>query len=358
MICPNCGKENASPFGYCAFCQKPLSTVGGAAAMPGLAYQPAPGPRTMGVPARIFLALTIVLAVLVVIFKPVEPGSAGFEGGQYFGGLLAVLGIPSLIAFLVAGRKKARHPNRFALVFCVISGVLILGNAASMLSFETPQQRFARLLREAAGTQPVSHKGLPSQRKLDDAVRAQYGKLLQQNRDYLALVAKLDNSKVKEINTARALASAAVAQPALDQLHALYDADAAHEQEVQEIFSGLRHVFDNASTPAERDAMLKGFDESVAQQNARRQQAFAMEKAWVDAVDDEHAYAAAHRSSLRLVQDVLVIADPEVRGELNGKIQLQEEKRKAFLKSQDEFKRSQAESLNKMGLSGKDLGEK
>jgi hypothetical protein len=225
MICPNCGKENASPFGYCAFCQKPLSTVGGAAAMPGLAYQPAPGPRTMGIPARIFLALTIVLAVLVVIFKPVEPGSAGFEGGQYFGGLLAVLGIPALIAFLVAGRKKARHPNRFALVFCVISGVLILGNAASMLSFETPQQRFARLLREAAGTQPVSHKGLPSQRKLDDAVRAQYGKLLQQNRDYLALVAKLDNSKVKEINTARALASAAVAQPALDQLHALYDAD-------------------------------------------------------------------------------------------------------------------------------------
>lgn len=326
--------------------------------MPGLSYQTAPGPRIMSIAAKIFLALTILLALLVGIFKPVEPGDAGTEAGQHIGYLLVLLVLPALVAFLVAGRKKVRHPNRFVLVFCLISGVFILGNAASMLSFETPQQRFARLLREAAGTQPVSHKGLPSQRKLDDAVRLQYGKLLQQNRDYLALVAKLDNSKVKKINTAQALASATVAQPALDQLHALYDADAGHEQEVRETLAGLRHVFEGISPAAERDAMLKGFDESLAEQNSRRQQALAMEKAWVDAVDDEHAYAAAHRASIRLVQNTLVIDDPEIRGELNGKLQLQEEKRKAFLKSQDEFKKSQADSLNKMGISGNDLGEK
>jgi len=357
MICPNCGKENASPFGYCAFCQKPLSTVGGAAAMPGL-DQRAQGPKTMSIAAKIFLALTIVLALAVGIFKPVEPGDAAFEAGQHIGGLLVLLGLPALAAFLVAGRQKVRHPNRFVLIFCIISGIFILGNAASMLSFETPQQRFARLLREAAGTQPIRHKGLPSQRKLDDAVRVQYAKLLQQNCEYQALVAKLDHSKVQEINTAKAFASAEVAQPALDQLHTLYDADAAHEQAVRETLAGMRHVFEGVSPAAERDAMLKGFDESFVEQNRRRQQALAMEKAWVDAVDDEHAYAAAHRSSLRRVQDALVIADPEVRSELNGKIQFQEQTRKAFLKSQDEFKRSQAETLNKMGISGKDLGEK
>ena len=358
MICPNCGKENASPFGYCAFCQKPLSTVGGAAAMPGLAPRTAAGPKTMGIAAKIFLALTILLALLVGTFRPVDPGDAAFEAGQHLGALVALLGLPALVAFLVAGRKKVRHPNRFVLVFCVISGVLILGNAASMLSFETPQQRFARLLREAAGTQPVSHKGFPSQRKLDDAIRVQYGKLLQQNRDYLAVVAKLENSKVKEINTAQAFASAEAAQQGLDQLHALYDADAGHEQEVRETLAGLRRVFEGVGNAAEREAMLKGFDESIAEQNSRRQQALALEKAWVDAVDDEHAYAAAHRASIRLVQNTLVIDDPEIRSELNGKIQLQEQRRKAFLKSQNEFNKSQAESRNKMGLSGKDLGEK
>ena len=325
--------------------------------MPGLAPQTASGPKTMSIAAKIFLSLTIILAVLIVVARA-EPGDAAFEVGQYLGALLVVLGLPALVAFLVAGRRRARHPNRFVLVFCVISGVFILGNAASMLSFETPQQRFSRLLREAAGMQPVSHKGLPSQRKLDDAIRAQYAKLLQQNRDYLARVAKLDNSKVKEINTAKALASAEVAQPALDQLHALYDTDAGHEQEVRETLAGLRHVFEGVSPAAERDEMLKGFDESIALQSGRRQQALAMEKAWVDAVDDEHAYAAAHRANIRLMQDTLVIDDPEIRSELNGKLQLQEERRKAFLKSQDEFNKSQAESLNKMGLSGRDLGEK
>jgi len=59
-----------------------------------------------------------------------------------------------------------------------------------------------------------------------------------------------------------------------------------------------------------------------------------------------------------MVEGALVVNDPVIRSELNGKIQLQEEKRKAFLKSQNEFNKAQAESLNKMGLSGKDLGQK
>jgi hypothetical protein len=358
MICPNCGKENVSAFGYCVACQRPLSTVGGAAAMPGLAPVMDPASRVMSVPARVFIAITILVALAVAITKPVNPGDASMQMGEHIGALLALVGLPALIAYLVAGRKKVRHPNRFALVFCVIAGIFSLGNAASMLSFETPQQRFSRLMREAAGVQPVSHKGFPSQRRLDDAVRSQYGKMLQQTRDYMEQVSKLDNSKVKEINTAKAFTSDEIAQPALDQLHALYDADAAHEREVQNTLNDLRHVFEDVQPAAERESMLKGFDESLAQQNVRRRQLLDLEKAWIDSVDDEHAYAAAHRDSFRLAGHSLIIADPAVRTEFNEKIQLQEENRKAFLKLQAEFSKSTAESLGKMGLSGKDVGGK
>ena len=326
--------------------------------MPGLAPVTDPASRVMGVPARIFFVITILVAFAVAIMTPVDPGSQSYEIGEHIGGMLAMLGIPALIAYLVAGRKKVRHPNRFALVFCLISGIFSLGNAASMLSFETPQQRFTRLMREAAGVQPVSHKGFPSQRRLDDAIRSQYGKMLQLNREYMAQVSKLDNSKVKEINTAKAFASAEIAQPALDQLHALYDADAAHERDVQNTLNGLRNVFNDVRPAAEREAMLKGFDESLAQQNVRRQQLLDLEKAWIDSVDDEHAFAAAHRDTFRLVGASLVIADPEVRAEFNGKIRLQEENRKAFLKQQAESSKSTSESLGKMGLSGKDIGVK
>src|SRR6476646_2506220 len=355
MICANCGKENVSTFGYCVACQKPLSTVDGAAAMPGLAPVASPASRVMSVPARVFFVIMILIAVAVAVLTPVDPGSESFEVGEHIGALLAMLGIPALIAYLVAGRKKVRHPNRFALVFCLISGFFSLANTASILSFETPQQRFSRLMREAAGVQPVNHKGLPSQRRLDDAVRSQYIKMLQQNRDYMERVSKLDNSKVKEINTAKAFVSAEFAQPGLDQLHALYDTDAAHEREVQNTLNGLRHVFQDVQPAAEREAMLKGFDESLTQQNVRRRQLLDLEKAWIDSVDDEHAYAAAHRDSFRLAGPSLIIADPVVRTEFNEKIQLQEENRKAFLKLQAEFSKSTVESLGKMGLSGKDI---
>ena len=64
-----------------------------------------------------------------------------------------------------------------------------------------------------------------------------------------------------------------ITQPALDQLHALYDADAAHEREVQNTLNDLRHVFEDVQPAAEREAMLKGFDESLTQQNVHRRQA-------------------------------------------------------------------------------------
>jgi hypothetical protein len=358
MVCPNCSKENVSAFGYCVGCQKPLSTVGGAAAMPALAPVTDPASRVMGVPARVFLVITSLVALAVAILKPVDPGDATMQMGEHVGVLLALVGIPALIAYLVAGWKKVRHPNRFVLVFCVISGVFSLGNAASTLNMETQEQRFTRLMREAAGTQPISRKGFPSERRLDDAVRTQYGKLLQQNRDYMSLVKSMDNSKLKDINTAKAFASADVAQPALEQLHALYDVDAAHERDVQATLSGLRHVFDDVKPETKREAMYKGFDGSIAQQNIRRQQVLALEKLWVDAVDDEHAFAADHRGSMHLAEASLVIDDPAIRAEFNDKMRLQEEERKAFLKAQAEFSKAQAGTLEKMGLSSKDVGTK
>ena len=326
--------------------------------MPALAPVTDPASRVMSVPARIFFVITVLVASAVAVLKPVESGSQSFEVGEHLGTLLAMIGLPALVAYLAAGRKKVRNPNIFVLVFCLIAGIFSLGNAATMLSFETPEQRFTRLMREATGKQPVSHKGFPRQRRLDDAVRSQYGKMLQLNHDYMEQVKKLDNSKVKEINTAKAFASAEIAQPALDQLHALYDVDAAHERDVQNTLNGLRHVFDDVQPAAEREAMLKGFDESLAQQNVRRRQLLDLEKMWIDSVDDEHAYAAAHRDGIFLIGASLVIADPGVRAEFNDKVHLQEEKRKAFLKLQAEFSKTTTESLDKMGLSGKDVGGK
>jgi hypothetical protein len=295
MLCPNCGQENTNAFGYCTQCQRPLSTVGGAAVMPSLAGSP--------------------------------PG-------------------------------MSRGPK---ILLVVIGALLIAGGlfAAFSATIEQPEQRFARLLREAAGLQPVKHRGSGRERKLDDAVREQYRRLLQQNRDYVAQVKQMDLSKMKLLNSAASYMDRQAEQEGLAQLHALYAAEAAHEDKVRAVIADLRQILENyASSSGEREAMTGGFDNSVAAQLALRQRALASEKAWVDAVDDLHAYADAHRNAFTASGGHLVFSDAAVHSQFQAKAKLQDVKRGEFLVQQQLFAQSQKESLDKMGLSPKDISGK
>jgi hypothetical protein len=281
--------------------------------------------------------------------------------GEHFGMLIMLVGIPLLAAWIFAGRRAVRHPNRFALIFCVISGVFVLLYSAPMIvsGLEPPEQRFARLMREAAGIQPESHRGFGRRRRFDDEVRAQYRRLLQQNRDYTAAVDQMDVSKVRELNAPNTFMNPQLEREGLQQLHVLYEADSAQEARVREIMGDLRHTLENnAGSAAEREAMLRGFDNSSAAQSAQRQAALSSEKAWVDSVDDLHAYANDHRDALLMIDGHFIISDATVRAEFNAKVEFQEEKRKTFLKQQEQFSKSQAESLNKMGLNQKDINGK
>jgi hypothetical protein len=168
---------------------------------------------------------------------------------------------------------------------------------------------------------------------------------------------KLKSGEVKSINSPESLSSPDIARPALQQLHAIYQAEILNEQEVHEILGRLRHVLESEGTPAtDREAMLTAFDEGLAKQFGFRTQLLAAEKDWIDAVDNEYAFAAAHGKSFRLAGNKLAIDDGEIRAEFNTKIRFQEGRRQALLKAKDEYSKSYAELLGKMGLSGKDVG--
>jgi hypothetical protein len=326
--------------------------------MPGLAPV-APVRRTMSVAALVSLILVGGLALLVGILKPLPPGDAAFMAGERVGTLFVLLVFPLLLAWIIAGRRSVWHPNRFALIFCIVAGVFTLGNGFTMFSEEPPDQRFPRLMREAAGIAPESHRGFGRQRRLDDQVRNQYRKLLQQNRDYRAAVDQLDIGKIKDLNSPLSFANPELEKEGLQQLHAVYDADADQERKVREIMQDLRQILEsNAGSAGEREGMLRGFDNSTTAQFSKRQEAISAEKEWVDAVDDLHSYVNAHRSDIVASGSNVVIPDATVRNQFNAKVQLQETRRLDFLKLQQQLSQSQAESLRKMGLQGKDVGGK
>jgi len=327
--------------------------------MPAMEPIGPPQPRTMSIVARVFLVLCVLAGLAMGIFKPAEPADPANMFGQHMGGLIVLLGFPALIAFIFAGRRKVRHPNRFVLIFCVLSGFFTLANAASMFTFETTEARFSRLMREAAGVQPVAYKGFPRQQRFDNEVREQYRILLQQNRDYTEAERKLDISKVKLLAHPESFVVPKIAQEGLDQLHAFYTLDAGEAQKLSDVMASIRHILEtDASSPREKAEVLKDFDSTSSVQLSTRQQALVAEKAWVDALDDSHAYAKANGASITMRDGHLVVLNPAVRNELNIKIRTQNEQAAAFTKLEHEVEQSRTAALKKAGLSSKDVGGK
>jgi hypothetical protein len=313
----------------------------------------------MSIVARVFLILCVLAALAVGIFTPADPADPANMFGQHMGEIFVLLGFPALIAFIFAGRRKVRHPNRFVLIFCVLSGFFTLANSASLFKVETTEVRFSRLMREAAGLQPVAHKGFSRQQRFDNEVREQYRILLQQNRDYTEAIGKLDTSKMKLVGKAESFVVPETSREALDQLHAAYNLDVDEAQKVSDVMASLRHILEtDASSPAEREEVLKSFDSTYSVQLSTRQQTLAAEKGLVDAVDDSHAYAKAHSASITMRDGRLMISNPAVLNEFNLKIGTQKAQREAFVKLEHEVERSQADELKKMGLTRKDVGGK
>jgi hypothetical protein len=315
----------------------------------------------MSIIAVLALIAVVSIIVLLGIMMPAEGDNPSMQDGFRIGRTVAGLFIPGLIAYAIAGRKKARKPNQFALIFCLLGLGLNGVNAMSSLSgstiFETPEQHVGRLMREAAGVQPVHESVFPSRRRTDDALRNEFRNLVQTNREYYQTVNKMDVSEVKTINTVESFADPAVAAAGLRQLHAVYDVDSAQEIKVKEIQDNLRRALESsAGSASERETMVNGFDKGVAEQLAKRTTLVAAEKAWVDAVDEEYAYANRHSSGFHLQNGHLVIPDATVRQALNSRIDAQEARRKEFLKAQGDFQQFQAQALDKMGVKPRDIG--
>ena len=298
------------------------------------------------------IAAVILLAALFAFVAPVptlpnETQVAGYRVGTFLGALV----LPLLIAYPIAGRRNARNPNLFAGLFCGIGLLVILANTASSLSKfqpETTDQKVGRLMREAAGLQPV-RKSFFSEDKADTKMRDLFKQIIVINKDYQTEVDKFDVSATASLNTPESFANPDSAAEGLRQLRGAYDLDARQEQRMSAALENFRHGFDDVSS-AERDSMLKGFNQGLARIMPTRQRAVTTEKAWVDALDDIYGYARTHQSQFRMAGGHLQITDGETRQEFNSRIRTLNAARQEFLQAKSDFDRLQGQTLQKTGV--------
>jgi hypothetical protein len=282
--------------------------------------------------------------------------------GFVIGTLIPVLGLPLLVAFLAALRKPPRKPRFFAYVFCgmtlLFSLMTISGNLRGIAP-ETPEQMAGRLMREAAGRQPVRNALFPQQRRMDDALRSAFKKVVQANKDYTQRLAALDLSAVKELNSAHSFVDLETGELALSQIHAAYELDIQQEQTIEKVLAELHDLMPSlASSKSDLQKLEQGFSNAMSQIQKERSGAVNAEKAWIDSLDEEYSYVREHRSSLREENGRLIIAGHELLLEFNRRMDHQEEMRKQFVQKQDALQNSQKQRMQKMGISPQDVGAK
>lgn len=301
MFCPSCGANNAQPSGHCTSCGQLISSAPGS--MPIAAPAQAMFPQPLRTQEKRGPSLAVMIAVAVALFM----------GG--FG-------------YLVANIAR-----------------------------ETPDKRIGRLMREAAGLQPVRNSLFPSEREFDTTFRDQYRNLIRVNRDYVEAVKNTDLSAVKALNTPQSFADPDSFSEGLKELHTLYDLDMGQEQKVREIVDNIRHAIEtNTAFAFQREALIKGFDNGIAQPLVRRKKAVATEQAWVQSIDDVYGYAQSNHMFFILQNGRLVVTNNQVRTTFNARVDAMNTCQGEFRKAKREFDDWQAGLFQKMGVSGKDIG--
>lgn len=239
-------------------------------------------------------------------------------------------------------------------VIAVIGGLVFL---VANVDREPPDQRIGRLMREAAGLQPVHKQFFSKDQQFDDTFRDQYRNLIQINKDYMEAVRNTDMSAVSRLGTPESFADPSSFADGLRQLHTAYDLDSGQEQKLHEMITNLRNTIENSGWAASnREAFLKGFQQGVAQVNERRTGIVTTEKAWIDSIDDVYDYAQRNHAVFILNGEQLLISDNQVLKEFNAKVRAMNASRNQFLQAKQQFDQWQASQFQKMGVSASDVG--
>jgi hypothetical protein len=274
--------------------------------------------------------------------------------GYRFGRLIAIFILPLLIAYPVAGRRKARNPNLFAGLFCGLALFFLLGSAAGSIKVETTDQMLGRLMREASGLQPV-RKSFFKEDKTETQMRNFFKGVIDINKEYQRSLDALDTSQTKKLNTPESYADPDSVTEALRQLHAAYNLDALQEQRLTELLEKFKQGVDQLPA-SEREQMLQGFDQGLAQALPPRQRAVAAEKAWIDALDHVYAYAQSYHSAFVVANGHVGVRDDGIREEFNSRIHAMNARRADFLQARAALEQMQRQTLERIGLTRSQTG--
>ena len=307
-------------------------------------------------PAFNFLGIFAILGIVAGIFLAFFRAwiwSSGEFGGEAFGYALSGVLISGLIAYAIAGRKKARNLNRFGLAFFLVSAFAF----ALEVSQSHPKQSESPsdLVKEVTGEKAVDPANSNETDRLGRAVLAD---MLAIRKSHDAQVAKF-SSDLSHIYTAESFFDRASMQRSIDAVQGTLSADEEFSRQFQAWRDHIKEEVDHSSlSAADKEGFIQGVEKTMGGSDILkvRDQIVEAEEKWAAATKDLYGYTMANGQKIKVKGSELLIEDEKVRSDFNRRLKDCKDLRSNMRSLNSQLRQLQEDGMKKMGITRDDLG--
>jgi hypothetical protein len=363
MLCPHCAKEIPSASATCPFCAQTL-----------LSGDPLSAGTSQSSPsqAKQFLIwLVCMVGVLLIYFMAYWKAKLWSHGnfnpeaaGYLIGSLLTPVLLAWLVVWLIGRKRNPPMPGSTKALIGVaiafgISCFSLFGEFSSRVASnnsvkdDSVKHDVGHLLKQAAGKEApaadVNWYDGPSRNFFSDVIK--------HGQEYETAINAVDNSSIKQLYSAQSYATQAGMQSTISQLQALLDVDKKYES-MDPVFKKLEGYIQAANaSQSEKDAFLKGIQQSAAKSMAPRAETFHAEEIWLVSSIELYQFTLSHFNEYRIQNKKLIFKNNSLVSDFQDRQSKSMALRTAAIDSRSKADTSRKNALSDLGLTPQDVPE-
>jgi hypothetical protein len=313
-----------------------------------------PSPNPLSPAKRALVAFLVLLGVALSVAKALL-WSRGVWNAEVSGYAIGALFMSSVVAYLIAGRKKNRKPVLFGLIFVGISFVLCLLELSNHP--KDPKAEVADLVREASGARPIDRRG-KFDSPLDKLLREVMTEALDKAKAHREKAHELEGS-LQTLYTPESFSGTEAMSRASDGVQKVTALDHEFALQLEQWPSRVQEqVAQSALSESDKHAFQEGFHDSFSTSElvTLRQQGDQIEAQWCKDTLALYDFARLHAGRIHVKDAHILIEDENVRTRFNELLHQSRGQHQRMKETNAQIAKLQKDDLQKFGLTRKDVG--
>ncbi len=319
---------------------------------PSTAIAPAPAKTEAAHLLSTIAGILLVGFSIALSFLKAKIWSGGTFTSESFGYAVGSLLTAAAVAYAIAGRRKVRNWFRFNLWLCGFCLLFLLLEVSNHP--QDPKKTVGRLMREVAGTAPVTRSSSP----MEDLERASMRIMLDSRRAHDSEVTKYSDD-LASLYTAESFSSVARMKRSAEAVTHVLSADQTLTEEIDRWPEMVRQEAAKTSLSAKEQAdFVEGATNGMVNSSvvSLRKDATSVEAGWAAATLELYTFAQRNSRDIVISGAKIMIANAPVRTKFNELLSKSEELRSNLQEANKRLRQAQTEVTREYGVTEKDLG--